>query len=422
MPLPATSARMDSAVRPVLSIVIRGADSKAPFEDESAQSFARVYTGGLHASIYRPLPREAYWWEAWWDRRARTDFAAAYQRGRFLNQLNWYSQLAVLISFFERPVRCHNSVRTPGPHLQPIFDIRRHLLDLAKVADDNCVDLRSRISQEFHDFLRQFSSRDVKERVIEVIRDLSGQPDRHWAMRDAACAKLNDLLVKPFIQSLGSLLQADLTGPTRSAFRIGERVDAGIRRPDVCEFLNPCVFDPRFVKHPLVNFSPVAGSILPERSWSKKVLTLARSLGIEGVLKPLHDSASPLQFNCGRKRKAQPYVECTELAAMVHDLDKRVYAALCDRASGWFHQEEESPGTVYKFGPIKGRLKQFAKWLGRDERTIKGKARAGIFWVRRLGRYEYEFWFRTESYLRLCAEGSEDASQTRKRDLSTDAG
>ena len=33
-------------------------------------------------------------------RRCATDFAAAYQQGRLVNQLNWYCQLAVLVSFW----------------------------------------------------------------------------------------------------------------------------------------------------------------------------------------------------------------------------------------------------------------------------------------------------------------------------------
>ena len=87
---------------------------------------------------------------------------------------------------------------------------------------------------------------------------------------------------------------------------------------------------------------------------------------------------------------------------MVRELDRRVYAALCERESEWFHPVDETPPTEYKFGPVRGRLKEIARQLEQDERTVKGKARAGVFWVRQLGRYDYEFFFKNQAYEQRC--------------------
>ena len=406
------------APRPADSVADRSESNVSTRVMEKARKdLARLYTGGLHASIYRPNPPEAYWWEDWWGRRPHTTLAAAYQRGRYLNQLNWYCQLAVLISFWERPYRYRQGVRTAAAHQQPIYEIRRHL----RRPGGETRDFATRMSKEFIRFLLHIRPEAAQGSVRRVFKSLERLPQRNLTKRTEACVELNDLLIKPFIKKLRSLLKAELTTAGRSAFCLGEKVDAGVRRPDVCAFLNPEIPDPRFVHHPLINFTPVAGSLLPERAWSKGVLVLMSRLGIDGVLKPLHSPSSPLQFMCGPTVQARGYAECTELALMVDVVDELIYASLCARKAGWFHEEHEMPPALYQYGGARGRLKDFAKWFDLDERTVKGKAEAGIFWVRRLSRYEYEIWFKSQRYEKLCAQSGEITFQGRNRGASPDA-
>jgi hypothetical protein len=67
---------------------------------------------------------------------------------------------------------------------------------------------------------------------------------------------------------------------------------------------------------------------------------------------------------------------------------------------GWYHQWGEDPPEEFCFGPLRGEQKQIGAWIigdgKEDRRRLKAKAKSGVVWVRKINRYEYEVWFKSD--------------------------
>ena len=85
---------------------------------------------------------------------------------------------------------------------------------------------------------------------------------------------------------------------------------------------------------------------------------------------------------------------CEEVVETINSVDQCVYETLCRTRKSWFHDPDEARPGRFHFGPLKGQKRELAKLLGyRDERSFETLARGKGIWVAKRSRFEYEIYF-----------------------------
>jgi len=397
----------------------------------------------------------------WWNRQCPNRFAAAYQAGRVLNQLNWHCQLAALISRKE--------------HRQAIGVLVTQLKSVSQeIVQDAPSGVEKQIDRQIDSFWEKLSSYFA----VQLWEDLSEELERAGEIPEGysylemtlerACNVLSDVFVEPFVTAIREELKRGLDSSKRWAFGFGEYLDQGMRRADVCAFVNrheliqlehevscdngqseanlddeedhwshgdgeltqkmqklndagtpltnagstksegrtpECMADEEqppfdgYVNCCRANYHPVPGSILPEPAWDQQVLEFARRVGIEKALK---NRISPVPLEATSE----------DVIRVVTQVDECAYAALCRLKEPWYHAADELRPSKFRFGPLKGQKQRLAECCRfPDERNFETFARHGqSIWVRQLGRFEYEVYFVHEARFNDALARFNDAS------------
>lgn len=78
--------------------------------------------------------------------------------------------------------------------------------------------------------------------------------------------------------------------------------------------------------------------------------------------------------------------------------------------SQW-HGEHECIPVEFQYGPLSGKQKQLAEWLGKSPKSLRTALQQKTYWGRKKGRYQFELYFKTQ-------ERYSEANSNRLKDLA----
>ena len=343
--------------------------------------------------------------EPWWGLDRANKSLVAFQLGRLSNQLRWQMEQAWLLLTDQRN-------RLVDRVLGQIIAEAGHLpLDAAESIQAAVDDVRHR----WQDNTESIAAAEELQDLAEKLRG----DDRY--SRSELCRQTISAWVDPLVTDLREALKS-VVQEEEWPFVAGETLDQGLRPrdpyqhmyqigasgiPDISKIEQYGVGSrPVEEEKPrrLVNYAPRPGEIPVAEGWPDRLRVACERAGIPATtLKPIMDCPSEVSMALAIKS--------------ITETDANIRAHL--EASDWCHGSDEEKPAEYKFGPLEGMKQDLAKATlhgQKDERGLKSAARAGRLWIRRIGRYAFQVWFRDEKQFERASKLLEEIQSPSERD------
>jgi len=113
----------------------------------------------------------------------------------------------------------------------------------------------------------------------------------------------------------------------------------------------------------------------------------------------------------------------------VENCDSLVYSALSQvkkrtvrKKTTWWHSPDEPVPPEYQHGPLRGEKQHIAKCLQKkDPRTLPGRVKAGVVWIRRSDRHDFEAFFKSKERYEIALSEQQKLENERGGDVDDSA-
>jgi hypothetical protein len=89
----------------------------------------------------------------------------------------------------------------------------------------------------------------------------------------------------------------------------------------------------------------------------------------------------------------------------------------------WWHSQDEPVPKEYQNGSLRGQKQQIAKYLQKkDPRTLPGRVKAGVVWIRRWDHDDFEAFFKSKKRYEIALREQQKLENERGGDVDNSAG